>query len=100
MTPIRTATGTAGTPITVGCEPIDIVITPNGRTAYVVNFYGDSVSAIDTATDKVSATTSAPSPGRSPSSRSGPRPALDAWPEEQLGADVLHKCALGSASYS
>jgi YVTN family beta-propeller protein len=59
VTPIQTAAGTAGTLITVGYEANDIVITPNGRTAYVVNYYSNSVSTIDTATNKVSATISA-----------------------------------------
>ena len=37
VTPIRTATNTAGKPINVGQDPYDIAITPNGRTAYVTH---------------------------------------------------------------
>ena len=37
VTPITVATGTAGTPITVGSTPDAIAITPNGQTAYVAN---------------------------------------------------------------
>ena len=51
MTPIRTATNTAGPPITVGPGPFDIAITPNGKTAYVLNFNGDTVTPIRTATN-------------------------------------------------
>ncbi len=37
VTPIDTATNTAGTPIPVGTAPFGIAITPNGTTAYVAN---------------------------------------------------------------
>jgi YVTN family beta-propeller protein len=37
VTPIDTATNTAGPAIRVGPQPIAIAVTPNGRTAYVVN---------------------------------------------------------------
>ena len=37
VTPIATATNTAGPPITVGSEPRAIAITPDGKTAYVAN---------------------------------------------------------------
>ena len=37
MTPIATATNTAGPPITVGIDPDAIAITPDGKTAYVAN---------------------------------------------------------------
>ncbi len=36
VTPIATATNTAGPPITVGTGPTAIAITPNGATAYVL----------------------------------------------------------------
>jgi YVTN family beta-propeller protein len=51
VTPIDTATNTAGTAITVGSEPYAIAITPDGRTAYVTNDGSDSVTPIDTATN-------------------------------------------------
>ena len=44
VTPITTATNTAGAPITVGSYPEEIVITPDGKTAYITNDrlrYGD-----------------------------------------------------------
>jgi YVTN family beta-propeller protein len=44
VTPIRTATNTAGPPIPVGSGPFDIAITPNGNTAYVLNSAGDTVT--------------------------------------------------------
>ena len=37
MTPITTATNTPGKPIKVGPHPGMIAITPDGKTAYVVN---------------------------------------------------------------
>ena len=37
VTPIDTATNTAGTPIAAGAHPYGIAITPNGATAYVTN---------------------------------------------------------------
>jgi YVTN family beta-propeller protein len=51
VTPIDTATNTAGTAITVGNNPIAIAITPDGATAYVVNQGSNSVTPIDTATN-------------------------------------------------
>ena len=51
MTPIATATNTAGPPITVGGGPQAIAITPDGKTAYVTNFDSDTVTPIATATN-------------------------------------------------
>ena len=51
VTPIDTATDTAGTPITVGSEPSSLAITPNGTTAYVVNFASSTATPIDIATN-------------------------------------------------
>jgi len=52
VTPINTATNTAGKPIDVG-NAQSIVITPDGKTAYVINGYGsDSVTPINTATNE------------------------------------------------
>jgi YVTN family beta-propeller protein len=50
-TPIATATNTAGPPITVGSRPFTIVITPDGRTAYVANGASGTVTPIATATN-------------------------------------------------
>ena len=50
VTPIRTATNTAGPPITVGNQPFGIAITPNGKTAYVTGG-PDLVTPIRTATN-------------------------------------------------
>jgi YVTN family beta-propeller protein len=49
VTPIRTATKTAGKAIKVGSEPDAIAITPNGKTAYVANG-GDAMRTSDTVT--------------------------------------------------
>ena len=51
VTPIRTATNTAGKAITVGTCPADIAITPDGKTAYVLNFGSGTVTPIDTASN-------------------------------------------------
>ncbi len=54
VTPISIATGTAGRPIRVGGMPCQIAITPDGRTAYVVNGNRTgSLMPIDTATGAV-----------------------------------------------
>jgi YVTN family beta-propeller protein/autotransporter-associated beta strand protein len=57
VTPIDTATNTAGTPIAVGAgnQPFSLAITPNGKTVYVANPFGDSVFAINTGTRAVTA---------------------------------------------
>jgi hyaluronoglucosaminidase len=57
VTPISTATNLPGKAITVGKGPQSIAITPNGKTAYVVNFGGgfvggNTVTPISTATGK------------------------------------------------
>ena len=51
MTPISTATNRPGTPIKVGHGPDGIAITPDGKTAYVANYYSDTVTPILTATN-------------------------------------------------
>jgi YVTN family beta-propeller protein len=51
VTPIDTATGTAGAPITVGTGPGYIAITPNGTTAYVTNGQSGDVTPIDITTN-------------------------------------------------
>jgi len=55
VTPVSTATNRPGEAITVGKGPQSIAITPNGKTAYVVNFGtgtvgGNTVTPINTAT--------------------------------------------------
>lgn len=50
VTPIATATNTAGRPIRVGCRPLSIAITPDGKTIYV-GASSNTVTPIDTATD-------------------------------------------------
>ena len=52
VTPINTATNTAGTPIGVGTNPQTIAITPDGKTAYVANSGNSSITPIDLATNK------------------------------------------------
>jgi YVTN family beta-propeller protein len=50
-TPINTFTNTAGPKIKVGRSPTAIAITPDGKTAYVVNYRSDSVTPIRIATN-------------------------------------------------
>ena len=52
MTPISTATNTAGRPIKVGKYPSAIVIAPGGKTAYVLNAGSSTVTPIRLATGK------------------------------------------------
>lgn len=52
VTPINTATNTAGRPIPVGSNPTTIAITPDGRTVYVANAESNTVTPIATATNK------------------------------------------------
>jgi YVTN family beta-propeller protein len=52
----RTATNQAGPAITEGYGATAIAITPDGSAAYVVNYFGGSVSLISTASNKVAAT--------------------------------------------
>ena len=51
VTPITTATNTAGPPIPVGAAPAAIAITPDGKTAYVANYDSGTVTPITTATN-------------------------------------------------
>ena len=55
VTPIQTATNTAGPPIPAGSQPFAIAITPDGKTAYVVNSLSGTVTPIDTATNTAGA---------------------------------------------
>jgi DNA-binding beta-propeller fold protein YncE len=51
VTPIATATNTPGTPVKVGCIPLAVAITPDGRTMYVSSEAG-TVTPVATATDQ------------------------------------------------
>ena len=51
VTPIPVCTNVAGKPIPVGNGPVTIAITPNGKTAYVVNENSGTVTPIRTATN-------------------------------------------------
>ena len=51
MTPIDVATSMPGKPIRVGRLPVAIAITPDGKTAYIVNKEGGTVTPIATATN-------------------------------------------------
>jgi len=57
VTPIDTATGTAGKPISAGrpaaggCEADVIAVTPDGKTAYVTSYNDGTVIPISTATN-------------------------------------------------
>jgi DNA-binding beta-propeller fold protein YncE len=50
VTPINTATGKKGSPITVGHGPIGLAVTPDGRTLYVLNTDDSTLTPITTAT--------------------------------------------------
>lgn len=50
VTPIDPVTNTAGKPVTVGSKPTAIVITPDGKRAYVANPTAGNVTPIDLAT--------------------------------------------------
>ncbi|MCL4449092.1 MAG: hypothetical protein M1152_05330 [Actinobacteria bacterium] len=61
VTPVdlQNGTSTPGTPISVGQDPTDIVVSADGTKAYVANYgqgKGNTVSVIDTATDQVTDT--------------------------------------------
>ena len=47
MTPIATATNTAGKPIKVGAVPQAIAMTPDGKTAYVISGDGTATPISD-----------------------------------------------------
>jgi YVTN family beta-propeller protein/parallel beta-helix repeat protein len=53
---IDIATGTVITKVKVGGAPKEIAITPNGKTAYVTNYWHGNISVIDTATNTVTTT--------------------------------------------
>jgi YVTN family beta-propeller protein len=53
---IDVATNAVVGSVTVGTEPADVAIVPDGTRAYVANMGGESVSVIDTATNAVAAT--------------------------------------------
>ena len=52
MTPIFTATNTAGKPSPVGSSPWAVAITPDVRTAYVVNNGSDTVTPVSVVTGR------------------------------------------------
>ena len=75
VTPIATATNTAGPPITVGSRPDAIAITPDGKTAYVANNGSGTVTPIATATNTARTPIKVgPSPGASRSPRTARPP--------------------------
>jgi YVTN family beta-propeller protein len=51
---ITTATGAVSAPITVGKQPNQVAITPDGKRVYVTNTMDGTVSVITTATGAVS----------------------------------------------
>ena len=53
---IDTSTNAVTATVTVGTNPYDVAITPNGDYAYVANFSSNTVSVIDTSTNAVTAT--------------------------------------------
>ena len=67
VTPVNTVTNKAEQPIPVRLGPIDIAITPDGKTAYVVNF----------GTGRVAGTNGDPYPDRHPPGLPAIRVGLD-----------------------
>ncbi|MGW2714277.1 YncE family protein, partial [Streptomyces sp. NPDC001356] len=62
---VDTTTGkTTGGPVPVGSHPKDVVVSPDGHRAYVTNEYSDSLSVIDTSTNKVTDTVRVGGPTR------------------------------------
>jgi YVTN family beta-propeller protein len=51
VTPIHSATNTAGPAIAVGTSPSGVAISPDGATVYVTNYFSRSVTRIDTTTN-------------------------------------------------
>jgi DNA-binding beta-propeller fold protein YncE len=51
MTPVATATGTAGKPIKIGAIPAAIAITPDGETAYIADVHPGTVTPVATVTN-------------------------------------------------
>lgn len=49
VVPVHISASTAGTPIKVGLSPVQIVFTPDGKTAYVANYASQSVTPIQLA---------------------------------------------------
>ncbi len=56
--PYTLASGLFGTAITVGNYPTQVILSPDGSTAYVLNYDSGTISVIDTATDTVTNTLS------------------------------------------
>ncbi|MFF4364522.1 cytochrome D1 domain-containing protein [Streptomyces sp. NPDC001594] len=82
---VDTATGkVTGGPIPVGWHPKDVVVSADGRRAYVANEGADSLSVIDTSTNKVTETISAHHPTRIALTRDG----RHAWITEYWGGRV------------
>ena len=74
MTPIDIATKTPGAAIPVGDNPQGIAITPDGKTAYVVNGGSDTVTPIDTSNNTPGATVPVGTTRRASRSRPTARP--------------------------
>jgi YVTN family beta-propeller protein len=51
VTPVTTATNTAGKPIKVGSRPREIAITPDSKTVYVVSLNAGTVTPVSAATN-------------------------------------------------
>ena len=80
VTPIATATNTAGRPITTGNDPLAIAITPDGKTAYVANAASGTVTPITTATNTAGGRSRPEVPWRSRSRRTAKPPTSSTAP--------------------
>jgi DNA-binding beta-propeller fold protein YncE len=65
VTPVSAVTNKAGQPIKVGREPMAVAVTPDGKTAYVVNNGDGTVTPVSIVTARP-ARRSAPAPTPSP----------------------------------
>jgi YVTN family beta-propeller protein len=61
---INPSTDTVVSTVTVGPNPVDAVLTPNGATAYITNAGADTVSVINTITNRLGHGNSGLAPGR------------------------------------
>jgi YVTN family beta-propeller protein len=101
VTPINTATNTAGTPVGVGGAPVGVAITADGKTAYVANQGSANVTPIDTATNTAGTTIAV---GTDPNELAitpdqGPVAAFSASPAPAGTATALNAFASTSPAY-
>ena len=72
VTPISTATNTAGKPIHIGTRDLDIAITPDGKTVYAAGGGVHTITPISTATN---------TPGKADPRPAAPEPLMAITPD-------------------